>query len=184
VPTSTSSTGVSLFGSSPVQPPSATVAAASVNNRFSGADFGGAAGYVSPANAPTTASTAASDGGWATGWQDSSSSKMSVSTGSSNRSGVSSPPAVNPFTGAPNLTQLNTSPWPSSSGTSPVNAKSKAAVATASAAVASPLSNPAPARGAPSPSFTAQWPTSSQPAVASAFSNDPFKATSGTKRDL
>ena len=76
-----------------------------------------ASGAISP---PTVGNISAGAGGdnWASAWHDS--GKMNVSSGSSNRSAVSSPPAPaaaapNPFT-ASNVAQLNTSPWPSSSG--------------------------------------------------------------------
>merc|ERR1712129_127481 len=98
----------------------------------------------------------------------------------SNRSAVSSPPApaVNPFTVATNLTQLNTSPWPSSSGTSPVTQPSKnhyqqqqqqqrhvPSQQQQQQQQQPPPQPPAP----PQASFTPQWPSSSSTAI-----NDPF----------
>jgi len=166
--TSTPSTGVSLFGSSPVQPMGGHMHAAS------------ASGAISP---PTVGNISAGAGGdnWASAWHDS--GKMNVSSGSSNRSAVSSPPAPaaaaaapNPFT-ASNVAQLNTSPWPSSSGTSPVSQPSKnhhqqqqsqRHVPSQQQQQLQQMQQPAP----PQSTFTPQWPSSSSPAT-----NDPFNIT-------
>lgn len=140
-----------------------------------------ASGAISP---PTVGNISAGAGGdnWASAWHDS--GKMNVSSGSSNRSAVSSPPAPaaaaaaapNPFT-ASNVAQLNTSPWPSSSGTSPVSQPSKnhhqqqqsqRHVPSQQQQQLQQMQQPAP----PQSTFTPQWPSSSSPAT-----NDPFNIT-------
>ena len=160
VSSSTPSTGVSLFGSSPVQPMGGHMPA------------GPASGAVSP---PTLGNVSVGGGGdnWATAWPDS--GKMNVSSGSSSRSAVSSPPApsANPFAVATNLAQLNTSPWPSSSGTSPVSQPSKNHHQQQQRHIPSqqqPLQQqPQQQPALPQSTFTPQWPSSSTPAT-----NDPF----------
>ena len=164
---STPSTGVSLFGSSPVQPMGGHMPA------------GSASGAVSP---PTVGNVSVGAGGdnWAAAWHDS--GKMNVSSGSSNRSAVSSPPAVaaaaaaaaNPYTVTTNMAQLNTSPWPSSSGTSPVSRPSKNHHHHQQQQQQQQRHIPSqqqqqlqPAQ--PQSTFTPQWPSSSSPAI-----NDPF----------
>ena len=153
---STPSTGVSLFGSSPVQPMGGHMSAASTS------------GAASP---PTVGNLSVGAGGdnWAAAWHDS--GKMNVSSGSSNRSAVSSPPAVNPFSVATNLTQLNTSPWPSSSGTSPVSQPSKNHHQQQQQRhIPSQQQQPQPQQPAQAQAtFTPQWPSSSATAI-----NDPF----------
>ena len=159
---STPSTGVSLFGSSPM------------------------GGHMAPATAVSPpnmgdASGGGSGGGdyWAATWHDS--GKMNVSSGSSNRSAVSSPPAaaVNPFTGATNLTQLNTSPWPSSSGTSPVSQPAKNHHQQQQPQ--QQRNPPVPPRqqqsAQPQATFTPQWPPSSS---SSSAMNDPFNISNVT----
>ena len=148
-----------MFGSSPVQPMGGHMPA------------GPASGAVSP---PTLGNVSVGGGGdnWATAWPDS--GKMNVSSGSSSRSAVSSPPApsANPFTVATNLTQLNTSPWPSSSGTSPVSRPSKNHHHQQQQQQQRHIPSQQqqqlqPAQ--PQSTFTPQWPSSSSPAI-----NDPF----------
>ena len=139
---------------------------------------GSVSGAISP---PTVGNISAGAGGdnWAAAWHDS--GKMNVSSGSSNRSAVSSPPAPaaapNPFTGS-NVAQLNTSPWPSSSGTSPVSQPSKNHHQQQQSQRHVPsqqqqqqlqqMQQPAPLQS----TFTPQWPSSSSPAT-----NDPFNIT-------
>ena len=142
-----------------------------------------ASGAVSPPPTVGNVSVGAGGDNWAAAWHDS--GKMNVSSGSSNRSAVSSPPApaVNPFTVATNLTQLNTSPWPSSSGTSPVTQPSKnhyqqqqqqqRHVPSQQQQQQQQQQPPQPPQPQPpvqpQASFTPQWPSSSSTAI-----NDPF----------
>ena len=120
----------------------------------------------------------ASGGGsdfWAATWHDS--GKMNVSSGSSNRSAVSSPPAVNPFTGVPNLTQLNTSPWPISSGTSPVSQPTKNHQQQPQQQRNPPVPPRQQQPAQPQATFTPQWPPSSS---SSSAMNDPFNISNVT----
>jgi len=124
VVTDGNSTGTSIFGSSPMAAqPSAQPQISPTTNVFG----------PSPTNNglvgefPTTWGTTTTDAknpdhnvagpspnaGWASNWPSSS---------TTNNGSKAAP--INPFTGASNLTQLNTSPWPTT-GTSPVQSSSQ-----------------------------------------------------------
>merc|ERR1719491_2293761 len=123
---------------------------------------------------------------------------ITISSVASNNSSASKAP-INPFTGASNLTQLNTSPWPTT-GTSPVQNNSTSAWPnmgsnnassgfgpSAPAAATSVSGVPFPATAAPPPTTNSGFPgfglNSSNTTTPVAFpvpNNDPFGAAPAT----
>eukprot|EP00095_Tigriopus_kingsejongensis_P003700 maker-scaffold382_size189932-snap-gene-0.23 protein:Tk03700 transcript:maker-scaffold382_size189932-snap-gene-0.23-mRNA-1 annotation:"drongo protein isoform 2" len=118
------STGVSIFGSSPA-PGSKTKSLfegggpslASSVPRASGSIFDTNSSPWSGFNQETTSTTNPTGATWDWGDRNGTANKARASSASGT---TSPPPVINPFAAATNMSQLNTSPWPTT-GTSPVN---------------------------------------------------------------
>ncbi|XP_059082260.1 arf-GAP domain and FG repeat-containing protein 1-like isoform X2 [Tigriopus californicus] len=116
-------TGVSIFGSSPI--PASNLSKSLFEKESSTKGTGQSSLFDSTGNNDSWATsfnklenTTSSNAGTTWDWADRNGAKPRANS-AAGTTGVATSP-VNPFTGAGNMSQLNTSPWPTT-GTSPVN---------------------------------------------------------------